>query len=239
MSEKDNDSRSFILRGLSIAAVVFIFYSLGLIPVFLVGKIIFTFFNFGALLNLFIMPFFVVFIFFVFLLSEIIITSSMINLFNLKYEEGIYDLNLKDKMFYKFTVCSLTYLPLNMAMGLLSLTPLCQLQAKLMGAKIGKNVLLVGRINDPCLTEIGDNSVIGGLSIIAAHAGEQKLILKKVKIGNNCVVGGSAHIMPGVTMEDYSTLGAMGLATKNQVLEKGKKYGGIPAREIKKSKSKV
>lgn len=145
---------------------------------------------------------------------------------------------MKDKMFYKFTLASLLYLPINKTLELLCLTPFCQIYGKLAGAKIGKNVLLVGRINDPCLTEIGDNCVIGGHSLISAHAGEKKLILKKVKIGNNCIVGGEAYIMPGVTMEDNSILGAKNLATKNQILEKGKIYGGVPAKEIKITKNK-
>ncbi|MCD6571703.1 MAG: hypothetical protein J7K62_00340 [Thermoplasmata archaeon] len=151
----------------------------------------------------------------------------------MKYEEGIYELTLRDKTFFKFVLFSAMYLPLIKLLKLFGLEPLATKYAKLLGAKIGKNVILAGRINDPCLTEIGDNSVIGGHSIISAHTGEDKLILKRVKIGKNCIVGGWAHIMPGVIMEDNSVLGARSLATKNKVLKSHKVYGGVPAREIK------
>jgi len=151
----------------------------------------------------------------------------------LKYEEGVYELTLRDKTFFKFVLFSAMYLPLIKLLRLFGLEPLATKYAKLLGAKIGKNVILAGRINDPCLTEIGDNSVIGGHSIISAHTGEDKLILKRVKIGKNCIVGGWAHIMPGVIMEDNSVLGARSLATKNKVLKSYKVYGGVPAREIK------
>ena len=132
----------------------------------------------SKIFHLLLIPFVVIFEFFVFLLSEIIVTSIVINLFKLKYKERTYDLYLKDKMFYKFTLASLLYLAINKTLELLYLTPFSQIYGKLAGAKIGKNVLLVGIIKDPCLTEIGDNCVIGGHSLISAHAGEKKLILK-------------------------------------------------------------
>ena len=238
MKAQKNDSNVLILRGLSIVLIAFIVYSIWVLPSIISLKILFIFIDLSKISHLLLMPFVVVFEFFFVLLSEVIVTSLVINLFKLKYKEGVYDLNLKDKMFFRFTLASMLYLPINKTLELLCLTPFCQLYGKLAGAKIGENVLLVGRINDPCLTEIGDNCVIGGHSLISAHAGEKKLILKKVRIGNNCIVGGEAHIMPGVTMEEGSVLGAKSLATKNQVLEKGKIYGGVPAKEIKITKDR-
>lgn len=104
----------------------------------------------------------------------------------------------------------------------------------IIGAKISKNVFFGGRglIADPCVTEIGMNTLVGGGATILSHIGEDKLIVKKVKIGKNCLIGTESLVMPGVVMEDNSILGAKSLATKNQVLKKGKIYGGVPAREI-------
>jgi hypothetical protein len=43
--------------------------------------------------------------------------------------------------------------------------------------------------------------------------------------------------MPGAVMQEKSTLAAGALVIQDQLLEKGKMYGGIPAKEIiKKSK---
>ena len=139
---------------------------------------------------------------------------------------------MNDNTYLKLIIYSSLYLPLTKVIKLLCLEPFYRFYLILLGVKIGKNTILIGRINDPCLTEIGNNCVIGGHSIISAHAGEKKLFLKKVKIGNNCIVGGWAHIMPGVVMEDNSCLGARSLALKNQILSKGKMYGGVPAKKL-------
>jgi len=59
------------------------------------------------------------------------------------------------------------------------------------------------------------------------------LSLKKIKIGNNCLIGGDCFIMPGVIIEDNVVLGARSLVLKDQILKKEKIYAGIPAKEIK------
>jgi len=104
----------------------------------------------------------------------------------------------------------------------------------MIGCKIGKNVVLAGDewIFDPYVTEIGDNTTIGARSLITGHIGEGHLIIKKIRIGNNCLIGGECFIMPGVTIEDNVVLGAKSLVLKDQVLKAGKKYAGIPAHEI-------
>jgi len=213
--------------------VPFIVYSIGLIPPVLSLKFFISLLNLDNVFHLVIFSFVLFFELLFFFVSEVLTTAFFINILKLKYEEGVYELTLRDKTFFKFVLFSAMYLPLIKLLRLFGLEPLATKYAKLLGAKIGKNVILAGRINDPCLTEIGDNSVIGGHSIISAHTGEDKLILKRVKIGKNCIVGGWAHIMPGVIMEDDAVLGARSLATKNKVLKSYKVYGGVPAREIK------
>jgi len=110
---------------------------------------------------------------------------------------------------------------------------------KLLGMKIGKNTLVGGVIKDPCMTEIGDNTTMGEYAIVYAHIHNYEkgtITIAKVKIGNNCVVGAGAIIMPGVIMKDKSVLGASGLVTQNRVLDEDKIYEGIPAKEIKVNK---
>ena len=74
------------------------------------------------------------------------------------------------------------------------LPPIKSFYLSLIGAKIGKNVFLAGEewISDPCMIEIGDNTLIGGKSMILGHIGEEKLVIKKTKIGRNCLIGGEA-----------------------------------------------
>ena len=93
---------------------------------------------------------------------------------------------------------------------------------------------------DPCLTEIGDNCTMGLFACIYGHIHDYEkgiIILDRIKIGNNCIIGAGAYIMPGAVLEDNVKLAAGSVVTKGQVLKKGKVYGGIPAKEIK-SKSR-
>ena len=109
----------------------------------------------------------------------------------------------------------------------------------MLGMKIGENTLVGGTIMDPCLTEFGDNCTMGLYAVIYGHIHDyekETLTLGRIKIGNNCVIGAGAFIMPGAVIEDNVKLAAGSVVTKGQVLKKGKIYAGIPAREIKKKK---
>ena len=72
----------------------------------------------------------------------------------------------------------------------------------LLGAKIGKNVFInTPKLSDAYLLELGDNVVIGGDSAITCHIFEgNSLILGKIKIGSNSLIGAESYIMPGVTI---------------------------------------
>ena len=101
--------------------------------------------------------------------------------------------------------------------------------------KVGRNSLIGGIIKDPCVTEIGDFTTIGEYAIIYGHIHNYKkntLYIDNVKIGNNCVIGAGSIIMPGAVLKDNVTLAAGAIATKKQILDEGKIYGGIPAKEI-------
>ena len=108
---------------------------------------------------------------------------------------------------------------------------------KLLGMKIGKNTLVGGVIKDPCVAEFGENITMGEYAVIYGHIHnyeKETIAIDKVTIGNNCVIGAGAIVMPGAVIQDNVTVAAGALVTKNQVLEKGKTYGGVPAKEIKK-----
>ena len=101
---------------------------------------------------------------------------------------------------------------------------------------MGKSSVLAGSelIHDPYMLEIGEQTLIGGWSQIAGHIVEKKLLVKKVKIGDNCLIGGLSVIMPGAVIEDNVTLGLKSVVLKDMHLEKGKFYAGIPAKEVSK-----
>jgi acetyltransferase-like isoleucine patch superfamily enzyme len=162
-------------------------------------------------------------------------SSLFIRLLGVRYKEGDYGTTIKDKTSFKFIVSYALYFPTYKVIGFLDIVPIKILFLKMIGCKIGKNVVLAGDewIFDPYVTEIGDNTTIGARSIITGHIGEGHLIVKRVRIGNNCLIGGDCFIMPGAIIEDNVVLGAKSLVLKDQVLTTGKMYAGIPAHEIK------
>lgn len=204
--------------------------------------VIFSFFSMISYINLLepifilVMPLIMIFEVFLFILIEVLVFGLFIKIFRIKYNEGEYKLTLKDKNVYKFTLFyTLNHFPIK-SIEFFNLLFLKEKFLSLVGLKIGKNSGLGTTgvsIMDPCLTEIGDNSHIGAYSVIAAHTIENdRLIIRKVKIGNNCIIGGVSLLLPGVNIEDNVTLGARSLALKNATLKNGKKYAGNPVKEL-------
>jgi acetyltransferase-like isoleucine patch superfamily enzyme len=154
----------------------------------------------------------------------------------LQVEEGVHEISIKDRNFFKYILFFVLYRPSLKLIGILPLLPLRIRFLKLVGLKMGKSSLLAGSelIHDPYMVEIGEQTLIGGWTQITGHVSERKLLVKPVKIGNNCLIGGKSFIMPGVTIEDDVVLGLNSVVLKDQILEKGKMYAGIPAKEIPK-----
>jgi hypothetical protein len=172
--------------------------------------------------------------FFIFCFSEVFSTCFFIRLFKLQSKEGETEVGLHDKRFFKFALNGTIHFVITQILYHVHMYPLKALQLRLLGNKIGKNVTFGGRVADACLFEIGDNSVVGGYCDILTHSIEHgKIIWKKVKIGNNCVLGQNSTILPGVVMEDGSMLGAMSLVTKGTRIRKGEVWGGVPAKKLK------
>jgi len=107
------------------------------------------------------------------------------------------------------------------------------------GMKIGKNVMINGTNLDvffPELIEIGDNTVIGGLTTIITHEFLRNGHWRKgkVKIGKNVMVGTLSLVLPGVEIGDGATVAAYSLVNKS--VRPNSFVGGVPIREIKKQR---
>lgn len=108
------------------------------------------------------------------------------------------------------------------------LTPFAALFYRLMGAKLGLNVQINSKYcADLSLLEIGDNVVIGGHATVIAHSFEPgRLILKRVRIGRNAIIGLNAIVLPGVQVGERAVVGAGVFVPKNTQIAAGTTYVG-------------
>ena len=209
-------------------------YAIGIFPPLLVIYFSIKFLELSNPFQLLLFSFILIIDYLILIFSMIFSSAFFINAFDLKYKEGDYRKTIRDKMAFRYTTYFALYYPVYKLLNIFVLPPLKSFYLRLIGAKIGKNVFLAGEEwLDPCLIEIGENTMIGGRAMILGHIGEEDLVLRKTKIGKNCLIGGETFIMPGVTIEDNVVLGAKSFVPKNAILKKGKIYVGIPAKELK------
>lgn len=106
-----------------------------------------------------------------------------------------------------------------------------------LGAKIGRNVMIGGKILEPPLVEIGNFSMLGEDTLITAHSVEgDKVELGKVKIGNHVTIGVKAVVLPGVEIGDHAVVAAGAVVQKGRRIPPEEIWGGIPAKKIGKVK---
>ncbi|MFW9901903.1 MAG: hypothetical protein ACFFDY_11585 [Candidatus Thorarchaeota archaeon] len=82
--------------------------------------------------------------------------------------------------------------------------------------------------------ELGKNVKIGQGSFITSNIIIQdKLILKKVSIKDNVIIGAHSIVLPGTIIESNTILDLLTITAINQKLEKNATYSGYPARKMK------
>lgn len=97
------------------------------------------------------------------------------------------------------------------------------------GVHIGKNVVAYEGYIDPELVEIGDYTMTSLNICIFSHLIYQdKIVIKRVKIGEACVVGPQTVISPGTVMQDGAILGVNSYTNIGQKLEGGLIHVGTP-----------
>ncbi|MEM6579626.1 MAG: DapH/DapD/GlmU-related protein [Pseudomonadota bacterium] len=111
--------------------------------------------------------------------------------------------------------------------------PLLRLLYLGLGAKLGSNSYCAGTIQDPLLTIVGSNSLIGEDALLYSHAIEgDKLSHAVIQLGDNVTVGARAIIMSGVSMGNGSMLAANSVAIKNTAIGAGEIWAGAPAKRV-------
>jgi len=220
--------------------IPFISYSIGFLPTILIHSFAFGYIPFVTWLRVLIIPFYITLLLGITLLSELLITGIILKGLGFQYKEGTYNYNIHDKMTFKWMMVCSMYTPFRKISEIIILGPFKTIYLRLLGMKIGNNTLVGGTIKDPCLTELGDNVTIGEYAVLYAHIQDlekESITMRPIRVGNNCVIGAGAIIMPGVKMEDNVIVAAGSVVPKNQVLKKGKIYAGNPVKEITKSKN--
>jgi hypothetical protein len=221
-------------RGLLLVFLPLIAYVLIVFPlIFLFGSLM-GFNSFLGLRYYFFTAVILVVCFIFFILLGTFIPGLFIRIFRIRVTEGEYFLSVHDKGFFLHLLFFLLYRPSLKLVGIVPLVPLRLAYLKLVGLSIGKGSLVAGTelIDEPYAVRIGDNSLIGGYSVIYTHSSFKKMIMKSVRIGNNCFIGNKAIIMPGVKIEDDVIVKPGSLVESDSVLKKGGVYQGNPARLI-------
>ncbi|MFX1344461.1 MAG: hypothetical protein ACFFBC_11875 [Promethearchaeota archaeon] len=97
------------------------------------------------------------------------------------------------------------------------------------GVSIGKNVVAYEGYIDPELIEIGDFTMTSLNICIFSHLiYHDQIIIKKIKIGEACVVGPQTIVSPGTIMQDRAVLGANSYTWIGQELEGDLIHVGTP-----------
>jgi acetyltransferase-like isoleucine patch superfamily enzyme len=172
--------------------------------------------------------------YFVYGFSLIFILGILKMVFRLNLKEGEYRVASVGMMRWMF-INSLSYLLSITFMDFTLLTPLVVYFFRMMGAKVGKNVQINStNCADLSLLEIGDNSVIGGHATVICHSFERgRLILRRVKIGKNVVIGLNSVVLAGSEIGDGAFITAGAVLGKNKIVEPHSVYAGVPAESTK------
>ena len=172
--------------------------------------------------------------FFIYGFSLIFILGLLRIVFRLNLQEGEYRIasfGIYRWMFINglYMIAAITF------MDFILLTPFSILFFRLMGAKVGKNVQINSKkCFDLSLIEIGDNAVIGGYATVMCHSFERnRLILRKVKIGRNVVLGLNSVVMSGAEIGEGAFITAGAILGKNKQVAPYSVYVGVPAESTK------
>jgi len=145
--------------------------------------------------------------------------NQILNLVGIRVQEGSYPLDSRKGMAWwvheQLVVSSLRFV------HIVRIPILTKWTLKLLGAKIGSNTMIQGIVFDPKLFEIGNNSYIANATVSPHMHDNKNVYVKRIRIGNNCMIGHNSLILPGAVLEDGVTVGAMSLVPKNKVLTKG------------------
>ncbi len=192
--------------------------------------------NYGTTRFFLILPFHAIGWYFMWVVGAIIIAKIFLIIVNLihKPREGYFPRDRKNKDYRYWCIRSVIkkypfYILHNFPLPWVDI-----LAFKLFGVKASMKSSLFDAWVDTEFLEIGKNTIIGqGSLVMSSMITKDYLIIKKIKIGDNCVIGGYSVVSPGSIVGDNVTLGTHSATTVDQELESNWVYLGVPARKYK------
>jgi non-ribosomal peptide synthetase-like protein len=113
-------------------------------------------------------------------------------------------------------------------------TPLYNVYLRLLGAKIGRNVVIFSGVVPACpdLLSIGDGTIIKKDSNLVGYRARAGLIeTGRITIGRDAFIGEATVLDIGTSIGDGAQLGHSSSLHQGQAIPDGKRYHGSPARE--------
>ncbi len=157
---------------------------------------------------------------------------SIINIIH-KPTEGIFNRDRKDKDYCYWSMRGVVKKwPIWLARQL-NLPILETIALKALGVKTFKTNCVNGGWVDCEFIEFGKNVKIGQGSIIMSNIViRDKIVIKKVALRDNVIIGAHSVVCPGTIIEKNTVLDALSMTSLNQVLESDSIYSGIPVKKI-------
>lgn len=206
-------SRNLIRIALMPVSLIFDF-TISALPVIFIAKFVYDMLPINIFLIIAIPLFLVLYPIF---LTILIITLSLSQRIFPKLEDGVYEQSNYVILMYELR--QLYYVIFGYFMWIYGIFLNVRYRHIAFGMKIGSGTIMGhALIFNPERTIVGKNCFFGYNAIITGHVYENgKLILQKVKIGDNCTIGANVVIFPGVEIGDNVIIGA------NTVIPKGRK----------------
>ena len=110
-------------------------------------------------------------------------------------------------------------------------TPLFNIVLRLLGARVGDDVIYLGRmVPEADVLHLGDRTVVGPEADMFTHNFENlRFTYEPIAIGDDCSLGERSSIMGHTQMRDQSRLLPLAQGMKGVELHSGRSYGGNPA----------
>jgi len=117
-------------------------------------------------------------------------------------------------------------------LALMSGTPLLCVYYRLLGAGIGKNVIIASPLlHLPDMVTIGSDTAVNTDShIFCYQVKRNRIYIEPIHIGKNCIIGSNSVLMPGCALEDGAGLGDQALLGTGERIQAGEFFAGSPAR---------